>query len=76
MTREAVGAKALRYVTEHRVLIRRVEGRDIDAEVKGTVTYYVRRRRGGWRCDCIAGRHNRRCAHLEAVQLVTEGDPT
>ncbi|HEX6579236.1 MAG TPA: hypothetical protein VF082_12800 [Jiangellaceae bacterium] len=74
--KESVEQKAIRYISERRVLIRRVEGRDIDAEVRGTVTYYIRKRRGGWRCDCIAGTHRRRCAHLEAVRTVTEqGEP-
>jgi len=70
MARESVDEKALRYIAEHRVLIRRVDGRDIDAEINGgTGRWYVQRRRAGWRCDCPA---LRRCAHLAAVRIVTE----
>lgn len=69
MSRESVDAKALRYIAEKRVLIRRVEGRDVDAEVRGGQTWYVQRRRGGWRCDCPTFG---RCCHLTAVRLVTE----
>lgn len=72
MSRESVDVKAARYIVEHRVLIRRVDGRDVDAEVRGGQTWYVRRRRGGWSCDCPA---YGRCCHLVAVRLVTEATP-
>jgi uncharacterized Zn finger protein len=68
MPRESVDAKGHRYLCEGRVTIRRVEGREVDAEVRGSDLWYVTRRRGGWTCDCPAVR---RCAHLAAVALVT-----
>lgn len=70
MSPDTVDEKARRYIAEHRVLIRRVDGREIDAEIDGgTGRWYVQRRIGGWRCDCPA---RRRCCHLTAVRLVTE----
>lgn len=73
MSRESVDDKALRYLAQHRVLIRRVEGREVDAEITGTDRWYVTRRRGGWRCDCPA---YGRCCHLVAVRLVTDPQET
>jgi uncharacterized Zn finger protein len=69
MTRESVDDKALRYIDEGRVTVRRVDGRDVDAVVRGGDIYYVTRRRGEWRCDCVA---TNRCSHMAAVALVTE----
>ncbi len=73
MARESVQAKALRYIAERRVHIRRVALREVEAEVRGGETYFVTRGRGGWLCDCKAVGN---CCHLTAVRLVTEREPT
>lgn len=77
MTRESVTEKSLRLIAAGAVTITRVQGATVDATVLGdTSTYEITRRRGGWRCTCPAAIHNRRCAHLAAIQLITKGDPS
>jgi hypothetical protein len=72
MTREALEEKALRYIREGRLRVVLVEGRRIEARVRGTrAAYVVGYEPGGWHCSCEAHRFGRRCAHLAALQLVT-----
>lgn len=77
MSRETITEKAVRLLAAGKVTVVRVQGATIDATVDGDHDQYdVRRRRGGWDCSCPAAIHRRRCAHLEAIQLITKGDPS
>lgn len=71
MPRENADAKARRYLTEGRIVIRRVQGPDVDATARGTgAVWLVSHRRGpGWRCDCPA---RGPCAHILAVSHVVD----
>ncbi len=69
MPRETIDAKARRYLSEGRVLIRHVDRNTVYALVRGSDTYYrIRGDSFGWDCDCPA---QRTCSHLKAVWLVT-----
>jgi hypothetical protein len=69
--RESLQEKALRLISDGRLVVTLVDGERVEARVCGTdrehiVTY----ERGGWRCSCEAARFNQRCSHLAAAQLV------
>ncbi len=72
MTRENAEAKGRRYVAEGRLCVREVTGDRISATCRGTgATHDVACVRGRWLCSCPA---RSRCAHLVALQLVTDVD--
>jgi uncharacterized Zn finger protein len=69
--RESADVKGRRYLTEGRVIVRRMAGEIVLADVRGDtgVVHKVTHRPGkGWRCSCAA---RGRCSHLVALQLVT-----
>jgi hypothetical protein len=68
--REDAATKGLRYLTEGRLTIFLIDGREIEALCLGDSAEYSRLgyRRGGWWCDCPA---RGRCAHLTALMRVT-----
>jgi hypothetical protein len=69
MTRENARAKALRYLTEHRLTILRVDKERVEAECRGDgAVYSLGWQDGAWRCDCPA---KTRCARLLALMAVT-----
>ena len=70
--RENASAKARRLLTEGRVIVTRVDGRHVDAIVRGDsgAVYSVRHLPGHWSCSCTAAPYAR-CSHLRAVQLIT-----
>ena len=70
MSREDAATKARRYLSEGRVIVTRVSGRDVHAVVRGDSAelYTVTHRSGSWTCDCPA---LGRCSHAQAVMLVT-----
>ena len=70
MPRENAAAKARRLLAEGRVIVTRVDGREVDAIVRGDSAefYSVTHRPGSWACDCAA---LGRCSHIAALQLVT-----
>lgn len=72
MTRESAERKARRYLTEGRITIVRVAGDDVRALARGDgVIYRCGHVPGprGWFCTCPA--RSDRCAHLQALRLVT-----
>lgn len=73
MTRESAEVKARRYLTEGRLTIVRVAGDEVRAVARGDGQLYrcghVAGKAGGWFCTCPA--RTDRCAHLEALRLVT-----
>jgi hypothetical protein len=72
VAREDAAAKARRLLTEGRVTIARVDGREVAAIVRGdtAMTYRVWHRDGAWADDCPARTVS--CSHIRAVQLVTQ----
>ena len=62
--------KARRLLGEGRVVITRVDGRHVDAVVRGDSAelYSVSHHSGSWACDCAA---LGRCSHVQALMLVT-----
>jgi uncharacterized Zn finger protein len=62
--------KARRLLAEGRVIVTRVDGRDVSAIVRGDSAefYSVSHRSGSWACDCAA---LGRCSHVQALMLVT-----
>jgi hypothetical protein len=70
MSRETIAAKAVRYLTEGRLVVSFVSGDHVAAVCRGDgelyrLGHHIRR---GWWCDCAARRD---CAHLIALRLVT-----
>ena len=70
MTREDAASKGRRYLTEGRLLVRRVDKQAIDARCRGDSgeVYELGADAGGWACTCPA--RTDRCAHLLALKLV------
>jgi uncharacterized Zn finger protein len=70
MPRENAMTKSRRLLGEGRVIVTAVDGRNIDAVVRGDSAelYSVTHRSGSWACDCAA---LRRCSHVQALMLVT-----
>ena len=70
MPREDAMTKARRLLGEGRVVITRVDGRDVAALVRGDSAeiYSVTHHAGIWACDCAA---LGRCSHVQALMLVT-----
>jgi uncharacterized Zn finger protein len=68
--RENAMAKARRLLGEGRVIVTAVDGRNIDAVIRGDSAelYRVSHRSGSWACDCPA---LGRCSHVQALMLVT-----
>jgi len=72
VTRESAEAKGRRYLTEGRLVVGLVDGAHIRATCRGTgATHDLACVRGRWLCSCPA---RSRCAHLVALQLVTDLD--
>ena len=70
--RENAAAKARRYVSEGRLIVRHVHGDHVLASCRGDGAIYEQRVNGAdWSCDCPA---RGRCAHLIALGLVTATD--
>lgn len=67
---ENARAKGMRYLTEGRLFVLRVDGGLVQASCRGDSGEFYRlgRDRGGWHCDCPA---RTRCAHLHALMSVT-----
>jgi hypothetical protein len=68
--RENAATKARRLLAEGRLIVTRVDGRDVSAIVRGDSAgiYSVTHRSGSWACDCpTLGR----CSHVQALMLVT-----
>jgi uncharacterized Zn finger protein len=78
MTRETTVAKSVRYLAEGRLTVVRVVGDEVRALARGGGQLYrcghVAGKGGGWFCTCPA--RTDRCAHLEALRLVTIRRPT
>lgn len=69
MTRETAQAKGLRYLTEHRLTVLRVDKDGVEAECRGDDAVYRPGWKGEtWRCDSSA---KTTCAHLFALFAVT-----
>jgi len=68
--REGVALKGRRLLVEGRVILRRVDERQIVANVRGdsAAVYLVSADARGWSCSCPA---RGRCSHVIACQLVT-----
>jgi uncharacterized Zn finger protein len=68
--RENAMTKARRLLGEGRVIVTHVNGRDIDAVVRGDSAelYRVTHRSGIWADDCPA---LGRCSHVQALMLIT-----
>jgi uncharacterized Zn finger protein len=60
---------------EGRITIMKVDGREVDATVRGdsAMTYRVRHTDGSWTCTPCPSRT--RCSHVQAVMLVTTSTP-
>lgn len=70
MSRETVAAKAIRYLSEGRVRVIRVEVDQVDgtATSDSGQTYSTCHRPGeGWRCTCPS---RLPCAHVAAMELI------
>lgn len=67
--RENAAVKARRLLGEGRLLITRVDGREVDAICRGDSGefYSVSHRPGHWACTCPA---LTRCSHMQALMLV------
>lgn len=67
--RENRTAKARRLLTEGRVIVDEVRGRNVRAFVRGdSGSYYlVEHDKGTWTCECI---NPGNCSHVEALRLV------
>jgi uncharacterized Zn finger protein len=68
--RENRATKARRLLTEGRVVVDRVDGRNVRAFVRGDSGefYEVTHERASWVCDCIHPGGS--CSHIEALRLV------
>lgn len=68
--REDAASKARRLLAEGRVIVTRVDGREVSAIVRGDSAefYSVTHRSGLWTCDCFA---LGRCSHVQALMLIT-----
>ena len=68
--RENAAAKARRLLGEGRVIVTRVQDRDVDAVIRGDSAdlYRVTHRSGSWACDCAA---LGRSSHVQALMLIT-----
>jgi hypothetical protein len=73
--RESVDAKALRYLTEGRLVVTYLVGDAVTAVCMGDTGSYDLghdpRRPGAWWCTCRAAVNAHRCAHVLALQSVT-----
>jgi uncharacterized Zn finger protein len=67
--RENRGTKARRLLAEGRVVVDRVQGRQVRAYVRGDSGdfYEVTHDKGTWSCDCV---NPGGCSHVEALRLV------
>jgi hypothetical protein len=73
MTREAIAAKAVRYLAEGRLVVELVDRGRIRARCRGGGAVYELEVAGGaWSCSCPA---RVRCAHLAALELVVAVAP-
>lgn len=72
MPRENAATKAERLLAAGRVVVTYVDGRTVDAIVKGDsgALYLVKHLPGQWSCSCDHAPFGR-CSHLRAVQLIT-----
>lgn len=71
--RENAATKGLRYLTEGRVIVTKVNGGSVLAYVRGEgAVYRAGYEAGSWWCNCPA--RTERCAHPTAVRLVTAVD--
>lgn len=71
MPREDARTKGLRYLTEGRLTVTRVNGDDVEAVCRGGGEFFRcghDRKSSRWYCDCPA---KTRCSHLWALQTVT-----
>lgn len=68
--REDAATKARRLLTQGRVIVTRVDGRDVTAIVRGDSAefYSVAHRSRSCVCDCAA---LGRCSHVQALMLIT-----
>lgn len=67
--RENAQAKGLRYLSEHRLTVFRVDAERVEAECRGGgAVYRLGWQEGRWYCDCPA---LGTCAHLHALRAVT-----
>lgn len=73
--REAVAAKARRYLCEGRLVIAYVSGDHVSAHCRGDGAMYRvgHNPASGWYCTCPA--KTDRCCHLEALRLVVVRRP-
>ena len=71
MSRESVDDKARRYLAEARLTVLLVDGDTVSAACRGNgEAYQLGHEPGrGWWCSCPV--RTDRCAHLEALRLVT-----
>ena len=71
VTRETTAAKASRYLAEGRLIVTSVDGDHVTAACGGSgEVYQLGHQPGrGWWCSCPV--RTDRCAHLQALQLVT-----
>jgi hypothetical protein len=75
MSRENAAAKARRYLTEGRVVLRALDeyGGMVQADVRGDGAIWTSGRdERGWFCQCPA---KGRCAHVLAVGLIVAVEP-
>lgn len=70
--RETAGSKAVRLLASGRVVVTHVDGRTVEAVVRGDsgALYSVKHLPGQWSCSCDHAPYGR-CSHLRAVQLIT-----
>jgi hypothetical protein len=72
MPRENAEAKGRRYLTEGRLVVSQVDGAHVRTSCRGTgATHDLACMRCSWLCTCPA---RSCCAHLVALQLVTDAD--
>lgn len=71
MSRETVPQKAMRYLTEGRLIVEQVAGDQVRATCRGAgEVYQLGHDPGrGWWCSCPV--RSDRCAHLDALRRVT-----
>ena len=68
MARESAATKAVRYLSEGRLIVTEVSKRRVRAYCRGGgALYSVSWDARGWRCDCPALTE---CAHLKALKMV------
>lgn len=72
--RENSSSKGRRYVSEGRLIIRRLDGEVVQADCRGGgAVYACGHNERGWFCNCAALTDN--CAHLHALRLVVAIEP-